>query len=411
MYATALMASIAGSGTDLSCVIWNNTEIRWVLKVFVHLWASFVAFRALWWLLFFGVLVGVPLGTVTVECKEIDGNSAGVVNERNDIKMILLLIDLAVLLVEFINYAPLGHAFERLNLEDVLGVLRHGCGTRQNPKPLPEAEAKRDVPNRPISHLFRLPFDLHSLMSEQEVVAGLRWNNNASVPIITLILYEYLLLLDKEVNYVWKRPLSLMSCLHLVVRYLGLFLALRTSQATISIVLIEWGFSVYFWFAEAILIWRLYAICDQSKLLLYVLVGLFLPIVALSIGTDIYLYSRRMKEIITPNAKYCTLSFNIGPMPAIYTSIPILFFAAAIPREALKERRGIQLSANSYMILIVRYSYSVLCPESDKPDLVGGIMGSYSDPGNESLRAFQRYCAIYSRTPSHHQYLGYACQG
>lgn len=56
-------------------------------------------------------------------------------------------------------------------------------------------------------------------MSEQEVVAGLRWNNNAGVPIITLMLYEYLLLLDKEVNYVWKRPLSLMSCLYLVVRF------------------------------------------------------------------------------------------------------------------------------------------------------------------------------------------------
>ncbi|KAG2072403.1 hypothetical protein BDR04DRAFT_1096622 [Suillus decipiens] len=40
-------------------------------------------------------------------------------------------------------------------------------------------------------------------MSEQEVVAALRWNNNAGVPIITLMLYEYLLLLDKEINYVW----------------------------------------------------------------------------------------------------------------------------------------------------------------------------------------------------------------
>ncbi|KAG1771081.1 hypothetical protein EV702DRAFT_1137855 [Suillus placidus] len=63
-------------------------------------------------------------------------------------------------------------------------------------------------------------------MSEQEVVSGLRWNNNGSVLIITLISYEYLLLLDKEVNYVWKRPWSLMSCLYLVVRYFGLFLAL-----------------------------------------------------------------------------------------------------------------------------------------------------------------------------------------
>jgi hypothetical protein len=158
---------------------------------------------------------------------------------------------------------------------------------------------------------------------------------------------------------------------------LGLFLALLCglwgglvympeSPCYDLIVLIEWGFSVYFWFAEAVLIWRLYALCNQSRLLLYVLVGLFLPIIALSIGTDIYLYSIRnvfsVKEIITPHAKYCTLSFNIGPMPAVYTSIPIVCYdvllvvlAVAILVRHLKERRGIHLRANTSMVMIVRY--------------------------------------------------------
>ncbi|KAG2139974.1 hypothetical protein BD769DRAFT_1430612 [Suillus cothurnatus] len=63
-------------------------------------------------------------------------------------------------------------------------------------------------------------------MSDQESVAGVRWNNYISVATITLMSYEYLLLLDKEVKYVWKRPWSPMSYLYLVVRYLGLFLAL-----------------------------------------------------------------------------------------------------------------------------------------------------------------------------------------
>lgn len=205
-------------------------------------------------------------------------------------------------------------------------------------------------------------------MSEQEVVSGLRWNNNVSVAMITLISYEYLLLLDKEVKYVWKRPWSLMSCLYLVVRYFGLFLALLCgfwggllyipeSPCYILVVIIEWGFSVYFCFAEAILIWRLYAICSQSKLLLYVLVGLFLPIIALSIGTDIYLYSRpnvfSVTEITTPDVKYCTLSFNIGPMPAIYTSIPIVCYdillvvlAVVILARHLKERREVHMRAD-----------------------------------------------------------------
>ncbi|KAG1808815.1 hypothetical protein EV424DRAFT_1543263 [Suillus variegatus] len=64
-------------------------------------------------------------------------------------------------------------------------------------------------------------------MSDQDAVAGLRWNNNISVVTITLISYEYLLHFDKEVKYVWKRrPWSPMTYLYLVVRYLGLSLAL-----------------------------------------------------------------------------------------------------------------------------------------------------------------------------------------
>lgn len=214
-------------------------------------------------------------------------------------------------------------------------------------------------------------------MSEQEAVADLRWNDNVAVATITLISYEYLLLLHKEVQYVWKRPWSLMSCLYLVVRYLGLFLALLwacwggllyMSESTCYnlVVFMEWGASVYFCFAEAILIWRLYALCNQSKLLLCVLVGSFLPIVALSLGTDIYLYSRpsmfSVKELITPNAKYCTFSFNNGPMPAIYTSTPIVCYdiflvvlAATVLVRHFKERRAIKLRLNTYMVLIVRY--------------------------------------------------------
>ncbi|KAG2033848.1 hypothetical protein BDR03DRAFT_653276 [Suillus americanus] len=220
-------------------------------------------------------------------------------------------------------------------------------------------------------------------MSEEEAAAGLRWNNNVSVAAIALISYEYLILLDKEVEYVWKRPWSFMSCLYLVVRYFGLFLAMvcacwggllyipesvivLLSSCYDLIVLIEWGFSVYFCFAEVILIWRLYAICNQSKLVLHVLVGLFVPVVALSIGTDIYLYSRRsvfsVQEVITPNAKYCTLSFKIGPMLAIYTSIPIMCYdillvilAAFTLVKHVVEQRRIKMRPNTYMVMIVRY--------------------------------------------------------
>jgi hypothetical protein len=74
--------------------------------------------------------------------------------------------------------------------------------------------------------------------------------------------------------------------------------------------LMQWGFSVYFCLAEGksyihsrifacthfgpavILIWRLYALCNQSKRILYILLGFFLPIVALYIAVDIFLWSQ-----------------------------------------------------------------------------------------------------------------------
>ncbi|KAJ8587705.1 hypothetical protein M405DRAFT_290465 [Rhizopogon salebrosus TDB-379] len=62
-------------------------------------------------------------------------------------------------------------------------------------------------------------------MSEQDAVA-LAWNNYIGVTILTLISYDYLLLFEKEVKFLWKRQWSLMSCLYIIVRYLGLFLAM-----------------------------------------------------------------------------------------------------------------------------------------------------------------------------------------
>ncbi|KAG1735894.1 uncharacterized protein EDB91DRAFT_1337523 [Suillus paluster] len=203
-------------------------------------------------------------------------------------------------------------------------------------------------------------------MSEEQDVYALRWNNNMAV-----------LQFEKEVEFVWERQWSLMSYAYLVVRYFGLFLAMLCAfwggllymPKSVSygiILLIQWGFSAYFCLAEVILIWRLYALYHQSKLLLYVLLGFFLPVVALYIAVDIFLYSRpsafSVQETITPHAKYCEASFNMGPMPAIYASIPVICFdillailAVVILVKHLRERREVNMKPNTYVVMIVRY--------------------------------------------------------
>ncbi|OJA07997.1 hypothetical protein AZE42_01089 [Rhizopogon vesiculosus] len=270
-------------------------------------------------------------------------------------------------------------------------------------------------------------------MSDKEVVTNLFWNNCSGVAIITLISYEYLLLFAKEVKYVWKRQRSPMSCLYLVVRYLGLFIAMLSGcwgrllymlevpyvpgflyilqiklssrnflcRCHVLAVLIEFCSLVYRYFMQAILIWRLYALYNQSKSLLYVLLGLFLPIV---VGSFIYLLCQRnpfsVEEITPPNARYCTFSVDARPMFAIYSSwIPVVCYdiflialAAAILVKHLIERRTIKLRPNTYIIMITRYHIinfvlnlayqivrAILWVRTDIPTLMSSLLELFTD--------------------------------
>ncbi|KAG2103068.1 uncharacterized protein F5147DRAFT_838607 [Suillus discolor] len=211
-----------------------------------------------------------------------------------------------------------------------------------------------------------------------EYMYALAWNNNTSVVVITLIFYEYVLQFEKEVTFVWERQWSMMTYLYLVVRYFGILIAIISAcwgglfyiPEAVSygmFLFIQWSLSVYFCLGEVILIWRLYALYNQSKPILYVLLVLFIPIVALYIAVDIYLWSRPsaisiQEVIITPNIKYCAAFFHIGPMPAIYTSIPVICYdiflvvlAIAALGKHLKERKGLRMKPNTYVIVIVQY--------------------------------------------------------
>ncbi|KAG2035122.1 hypothetical protein BDR03DRAFT_1093356 [Suillus americanus] len=232
---------------------------------------------------------------------------------------------------------------------------------------------------QPIPHSFNSLFDLHSFMSAlEQSLQSIDWNNNIGVVIITLITYEYVLQFEKEVTFVWERQWSVMTYLYLVVRYFGIVLAMVCAvwggliyiPEAVSygmLLFMQWGFSVYFCLAEVVLIWRLYVLYNQSKLVLYVLLGLFLPVIALYVVMDAFLWSRPsamtvQEIIITPNVKYCTAFHHIGPMPAIYASIPIICYdillvalAIAVLGKHLKERKELKMKPNTYIVMIVRY--------------------------------------------------------
>lgn len=52
----------------------------------------------------------------------------------------------------------------------------------------------------------------------------------------------------------------------------------------------------------------------------------------------------------------------MGPMPAVYASIPVICFdiflvvlAVAVLWKHLKERKGLKMKPNTYVVMIVRY--------------------------------------------------------
>ncbi|KAG2061969.1 hypothetical protein BDR06DRAFT_946030 [Suillus hirtellus] len=64
------------------------------------------------------------------------------------------------------------------------------------------------------------------MLTPEEHLYALDWNNNITVAIITLISYDYMLQFEKEVTFVWQRQWSVMIYLYLVVRYFGIVLAM-----------------------------------------------------------------------------------------------------------------------------------------------------------------------------------------
>ncbi|KAG1811560.1 hypothetical protein EV424DRAFT_1349648 [Suillus variegatus] len=164
----------------------------------------------------------------------------------------------------------------------------------------------------------------------EESLYALDWNNNISVAIITLVSYDYMLQFEKEVTFVWQRQRSIMTYTYLVVRYFGISIAMTcacySSRLTqiqpcyAMFLFFEWSFSVYFCLAEV------------------------------------------QEIIITANIKYCTAVFHIGPMLAIYASIPIICYdifllvlAVAVLWKHLKERNELRMKPNAYVVMIVRY--------------------------------------------------------
>ncbi|KAF8837583.1 hypothetical protein BDN67DRAFT_178117 [Paxillus ammoniavirescens] len=177
--------------------------------------------------------------------------------------------------------------------------------------------------------------------SLQSTLQDLQFADYCCVAAITTVSYDYLLMFGREVEYIWRRPRSLMSCLYITVRYLGIVLAITNALWGSTIDMPElvridtfkfmnWGSYVYTLAVEVTMILRTCAMYNQSRRLRYFLLVLFIPVVVVEFVLSVLYFGpnngMHVTEIALPGTEVCASNFSLSPRLYICFSLPGIVF-------------------------------------------------------------------------------------
>ncbi|KIK81538.1 hypothetical protein PAXRUDRAFT_752498 [Paxillus rubicundulus Ve08.2h10] len=161
----------------------------------------------------------------------------------------------------------------------------------------------------------------------------------------------------REVKYIWRKPWSLMSCLYVVVRYLGIVLAitnalwgstidtpelvrcafslwfscLRANHRCIdTFKFMNWGGYVYTLALEVTMMLRTLAMYNQSRKLLWFILVLFIPVVVVEFILSVFYFGAgngmHVTDIALPGTEFCASNFSLSPFLYISLSLPGIVF-------------------------------------------------------------------------------------
>ncbi|KAF8122318.1 hypothetical protein EV363DRAFT_1555387 [Boletus edulis] len=166
-------------------------------------------------------------------------------------------------------------------------------------------------------------------------------NNYITLVVITAVVYDYVLIFSREIEYVWCKPWTRVSAMFVVVRYIGLCWVLASALigstfvpgplevSTVVSLLSSWTFVPFFWAADLVMILRVYALWNRSKTILYIL--LFIYVVQTSINivfNGIYANPNTHLSVTVVgvfDTSFCNVSYVDGPpTPGLYIALVIL---------------------------------------------------------------------------------------
>ncbi|KAF8442136.1 hypothetical protein L210DRAFT_3644296 [Boletus edulis BED1] len=215
----------------------------------------------------------------------------------------------------------------------------------------------------------------------QSVLAQLQLNDYISVVILTAISYDYCLTFSKEIAYIWQRPWTRVSTLFVVVSVLSGVLLLRSAVHTqtsgihqiryvgyvsgITTALRGWAYTIFWMSADMVMVLRVYALWNRSKIILGVLLVIYTSeVVILLVSASIYSDPKyaiasvaQILDITVCSFMLSTQTWNIAPatIQCILGCVLCLLVVAKSVRDLLQMYRATRKwQMNRYISLLAR---------------------------------------------------------
>ncbi|KAF8434802.1 hypothetical protein L210DRAFT_3762950 [Boletus edulis BED1] len=212
----------------------------------------------------------------------------------------------------------------------------------------------------------------------QSALENLVQNNYQSIIIVVAVAYDYILIFSKEVEYVWRRPWSWVSTMFVLVRYVGLLLAMTTGlggssfvpgppQVSIVFDLVSiWGSIVFLFAADVVMIMRVYVMWNRSRIILWILLFIYVVQTITSVFADgFYQYPNDHSSVTIGHLasfSFCNVSADVPLALNMLQLVPRLALAATLVilavTQTLKQSvvmyKAKQWQLNRYMQLLVR---------------------------------------------------------
>ncbi|KAF8126709.1 hypothetical protein EV363DRAFT_1523971 [Boletus edulis] len=180
----------------------------------------------------------------------------------------------------------------------------------------------------------------------QSALGSLVLNNYLSLAMVTAVVYDYILIFSKEIEYIWCRPWTWVSAMFVIVRYIGLcwiitltvgssFVPGPLEVSTAMYQISGWGFVLFLSATDLMMILRVYTMWNRSRTILSVLLFIYVPQTISSVILD-GIYNNPNTYLSVTLAQFldfsfCTASYiNTPATLQVYNAAPRLVLSAAL---------------------------------------------------------------------------------